>query len=220
MDQFQEPNVQLKTRKSADILKAELERKSKDLYKVYNPTNQPFQVILNAKISPEVWTVEAKGEAVVPAYVKEKYFEEMTQRIITAKSDKAIIDENEKRESKGLEKLSLHKDQPRIEQRMLKTLFSKKDQIIKVLDRGLYKEYGLGAGTPKQGISREDVQKLDISEVFEPKPMPAKPPIAPQPTITPQPVQTPVNTPVIPETKPTIIEEPTKIIEEADEPEA
>mgnify|MGYP001577637456 CR=1 FL=1 len=131
-------------RKSQDIVKAELERRSRNLYKVYNPTNQPHQVTLNARISPEIWTIPAKEEIIVPWYVAEKYFLEMTQKIITIKSDRAIIEENDKRRSKGFPAMDLHTEQPRFEGRMIKGLEGKRKAIVAVLNRGLYQEYGVG----------------------------------------------------------------------------
>lgn len=132
-----------KTRKSADIQRAELERKKRDLYTVYNPTNQDQKVVLNAAISPEVWTIKAKDEAIVPLYVAVKYFEEMSQKIITIKSDKAVIEENEKRMAKGFPKMDLHTEQFRFEGRNLKNMMSKREQIVAILNRGLYQEYGV-----------------------------------------------------------------------------
>jgi len=145
---MEETNID-KTRKSADIQRAELERKKRDLYRVYNPTNQDQQVVLNAAVSPEIWTIKAKEEAIVPLYVAVKYFEEMSQKIITIKSDKAVIEENEKRTDKGFSKMDLHTEQPRFESRNLKNMMSKRDQIVAILNRGLYQEYGVGGNKEK-----------------------------------------------------------------------
>ena len=174
-------------KKSSDIRKAELERKSRNLYTVFNPTNQDHQVILNARVSPEVWTIEAKKESVVPWYVAEKYFDEMTQKIITSKSDKAIIKENEKREEKGFPAMNLHTEQLRFENRNLKTMMGKRERIVKILNRGLYKEYGIGEDGKKidkreqkatfdPGVDASDPQESDVptKEVSEP-PKPTEP---------------------------------------------
>jgi len=178
---------QAKTRKSEDIVRAEPERKSRDLYKIFNPTNQDFEVMLNVKISPEVWTVPAKegeryGELTVPMYVAEKYFEEMSQKIITAKSDRAVIDENDKREAKGLDKMDLHTAQPRFENRNLLGLTSKRDQIVKILNGGLVKEYGLGSQAPQQVDRREKVAQFDPGDVLgevRPASQRGEPPVTP-----------------------------------------
>jgi len=153
-------------KRSADIQKAELERKSRDLFKVFNPTNQPYEVILNAKISPEVWTIPAKegdryGELTVPNYVRIKYIEEMVEKIITVKSDRAIIEENEKRQQRGFPKMDLHTEQYRFESRNLKNLMSKREQMAKILDGGLVKEYGLGGQTQQPTDKKQHLSEFD-----------------------------------------------------------
>lgn len=148
-------------KKSQDIIKAELERVSKNLWKVYNPTNQDFQVVLNAKVSPEVWTIPAKDEAIVPWYVAEKYFEEMSQKIITIKSDRAVIEENEKRRTKGFPGMDLHTEQFRFESRNLKVMMSKKEKIIEILNKGLYQEYGVDKTNQVVIDKRENKENFD-----------------------------------------------------------
>lgn len=192
-----------KTRRSADILQAELERKKRDLYRVYNPTNQDFQVIFNAAISPEVWTIEAKQEAIVPNYVRIKYLEEMTDKIIINKSDKLVLEENEKREARGFSKMDLHTEQFRLESKNLKILMGKRDQITKVLDRGLYKEYGVER-MDQQIDRREQREAFDPGDVFAQ----AEKPVAPPPPPPAQPV-----TEAAPVDTAQVIEEPDETIE-------
>lgn len=159
------------TRKARDVQKAELERRSRDLYTVYNPTNTDYQVILNAAVQPEVWTISAKDEAIVPNYVRIKYLEEMTNKIIISKSDKLVLDENEKRESKGFNRMNLHTEQANFERRNLKVLMGRREQIVKILDRGLYKEYGVSDNTNQAlyGNSR-DLEAGDVLDEMNNKP--------------------------------------------------
>jgi len=157
----QQTQPSLPNRKAAEIRRAELERKKRDLYKVFNPTNQDHQVVLNKAISPEVWTIEAKNEAIVPYYVAEKYFNEMADKIIYYKSDMAVIAENEAWMNKMGRKMDLHTEQPRFENRNLKNLMGKKEQIVAILNRGLYKEYGVEG----QGA---DIDKRARREEFDP----------------------------------------------------
>lgn len=208
-------------KKAAEALRAEMERRSKDSFKVYNPTNQDYQVVLNAAISPEIWTVESHGEAIVPRYVREKYFEEMVKKIITARSDKAIIEENEKRMKAGFPKLDLHTEQYRLESRNLKIMQSKEDKILKILDRGLYKEYGVEkTGTHK--IDDRDARanfKIDsaVDEVLGVAPIVpqvATPIVADAPVVENPPVGTgtvasnPANQPQAEQVVPNVVEEP------------
>ena len=131
-------------KKTEDILRAERERQSRDLWKVYNPTNQDFSVVLNAKISPEVWTIHSKTEEIVPMYVMKMYFRKMSDLIIYSKTDKAIGEEKEKRMAKGFAAMNLHTEQFRFESQKLKTMMTKKDKLKLILVKGLYKEYGIG----------------------------------------------------------------------------
>jgi len=157
-----------KTRKSADIQKAELERRSRDLWKVYNPTNQDFEVVLNASVSPEVWPIKAKEEAIVPYYVAQKYWDEMSDKIIINKSDKMVLEENEKRMSKGFPKMNLHTEQFQVESRNLKNLMGKRDRIVAVLNRGLYKEYGLPESNRITEVDkRASKEQFNAGEVFD-----------------------------------------------------
>jgi len=179
-----DPIAQAESRKSQDIVRAELERKKRDLYKIYNPTNQDFEVVLNAAISPEVWTVPAKSDLIVPWYVAEKYRDEMADKIIYNKSDKAIIEENEKREAKGFAKMDLHTEQPRFEGRNIKNMMSKRNQIAAILVKGLHKEYGIGAETPAPTDKKENIKEFDSGDVFNETSSPSTTPEKPE-TVTP-----------------------------------
>ena len=133
--------------KSEDVRRAEAERKSKDLWTVFNPTNQDMDVVLNIRVSPEKWTIPANKEEIVPRYVADMYAEKMGDLIIYTKSDKKVIEENEKRLAKGFNKMDIHTEQARLESRNLKTMMGKRDQLRAILIVGLYKEYGVGDGT-------------------------------------------------------------------------
>ncbi len=132
------------SKKAEDIQRAELERKKRDLYKVFNPTDQDFKVILNKKINPEEWTIRSKKEAIVPWYVAFMYGNKMSDKIIYAKSDGAVIAENEKRLKKGFGAMDLHTEQFRFESKILKNMMGKKKELFKILIVGLHKEYGIG----------------------------------------------------------------------------
>ena len=163
-----QPNINNPQRRAVDAQRAELERQSRDLYKVFNPTNQPFEVKLNMKINPEVWTIPEKqgdiyGELTVPKYVRDKYLEEMSQRIITIKTDRLVVAENEKRQGKGFDKMNLHTEQAQFESRNLKTLMSKSDEIVNILDGGLVKEYGLSSSTTPHIDTRQAKEEFEIA---------------------------------------------------------
>jgi hypothetical protein len=196
MDQ---PNID-KTRKSADIDRAERERVSRNLWKVYNPTNQDYQVVLNAAISPEIWTIKAESEEIVPWYVAEKYREEMVQKIITDKVDKAVIARNEERLAKGFQKMDLHTEQFNYERLELKKLSGKREKIGKILIRGIYKEYGVEKGNTQEIDKRQRREEFNPGDIFDEPEVKAE---APQPaTSSSVPTQTensaePVDTPIV-----------------------
>ncbi len=132
------------TKKAEDVLRAELERKKRDLYKVFNPTNQDMKIVLNKKINPEEWTIRAKKVEIVPWYVANRYAHRIADKIIYAKADGAVIKENQKRMKKGFASMDLHTEQFRFESKILKGLQGKKKDLFKILIVGLHKEYGIG----------------------------------------------------------------------------
>ncbi|KKN14464.1 hypothetical protein LCGC14_0995860 [marine sediment metagenome] len=176
-------------KKAEDIDRAERERKSRDLWKVYNPTNQDFVVRLNVKVSPELWTIHAKKQEIVPEYVAIKYCEEMSTKIIYDKSDKAVIEENEKRMAKGFDKMDLHTEQQRFESRNLKRMGTKKGQLRDILVIGLHREYGRGEiedyqkNLDRRSFATDDSVSEALGVASEPK-APKKPvePIVEPPT--------------------------------------
>jgi len=159
---------------------AELERRKQNLHKVYNPTNQDHKIVFNAAVSPEVWTIKAMSEEIVPEFVCTKYLKEMSNLIIYSQSDEKIKSENDRRTSIGLQPMNLYDEQFRFESRSLKIT---EDQYVKMmaqLYRGLYKEYGVDA-TPEitplvQGSSKPAFETAlkrvfdgDLPEINEPK---------------------------------------------------
>jgi hypothetical protein len=109
--------------------------------------------------------IPAKGEANVPRYVRNLYVKKMTDKIIYTKTDKAVIAENEKRMEKGFSKMDLHTEQPRMEGRLLKSLQGKREQIENILDRGVYREYGVGASNG--GVRDANRGLIDLDEEVE-----------------------------------------------------
>jgi len=122
---------------------AELERKKQNLHTVYNPTDTDYKIVLNAAVSPEVWTIKAHSEEIVPEYVVKKYLKEMSQLLIVSQSDDKVKRENERRANAGLQPMNLYDEQFRFESRSLKLTEDQTVKMMAQLYRGLYKEYGL-----------------------------------------------------------------------------
>ena len=169
-------------KRTEDKLRAEAERKSKNLWKVYNPTNQDVTVTLNAKINPEVWTMKSREESIIPFYVAEMYIDKMIDKIIYAKSDTAVIKENERRMKQGFNAMNVHTEQFRFESKNLKTLMGRKDKLRTILIVGLHKEYGVDKQVEvdpadKQRQVRELETDTDVDEALGKKEVePAKEP--------------------------------------------
>ena len=153
------------SKKSEDIQRAELERKKRDLWRVYNPTNQNMIVVLNKKISPEEWTIKAKTVEIVPWYVALMYRSKMKDRIAYAKSDKKVMEENERRLAQGFNPMNVHTEQFRYESRILKTMLGKVDALDKILIVGLYKEYGVGDDSVSEPEDkRQMIQDMEVED--------------------------------------------------------
>jgi hypothetical protein len=151
------------TKRAQEIQKAELERKKRDLYEVFNPTSQDMKVVLNLKVNPEEWTIHADKVEIVPFYVARIYARKMSDRIIYSKSDKAVIEENRKRMEKGFGSMDVHTEQFRFESRILKNLSTKRQNLMKILIVGLYKEYGIGEkGTTAK--TEEDIREMETDK--------------------------------------------------------
>ena len=178
---------------------AELERKSRNLHKVYNPTDTDYKVVLNAAVSPEVWTIKAHSEEIVPEYVVKKYLKEMSQLLIVTQSDDKIKQENTRRANAGLQPMNLYDEQFRFESRSLKLTEDQTVKMMAQLYRGLYKEYGLDATpeiSPLMKPSSKPTFESAINKIFsgeyekeEEISMPNTPPKPPETTIPEAPVE-------------------------------
>ena len=124
---------------------AELERRKHNLHKVYNPTDTDFKIVFNKAVAPEVWTVKANSEEILPEFVCKKYLRDMSNLIIFSKSDEKVKAENERRVKGGLQPMNLYSEQLMFESRNLKITEDQYVQMMGQLYRGLYQEYGIDA---------------------------------------------------------------------------
>ena len=151
---------------------AEAERKKNDLHKVYNPTSQGHKVRFNMAVAPQIWTIKAHSEEIVPLFVCIKYLREMSTKIIYTKSDSKTKKENLRRQKAGLQPMRLYDERFRYESLSLKIT---KDQYVKMmaqLYRGLYKEYGIEAepeASPVAPGPSKPAFESALDEIFEGK---------------------------------------------------
>jgi hypothetical protein len=124
----------------------ELERRSNDLLRVFNPKNEDHIVEWDRKNGTKLFRVPAKTEAVLPRYIAEKFIKEMYNKMIIEEATEAITKENKRRIKVGMAELD--KTQKTGEQEQFESRFylgnnEKSRQIIALLYMGLETEFGV-----------------------------------------------------------------------------
>ena len=89
----------------------ELERRSNDLLRIYNPLEEDYVIEWDKKEGVKLFRAELKQESVFIRYIAEKYIREVFNKIITEKADKAVLEENQRRIDKGMATMEKWKDQ-------------------------------------------------------------------------------------------------------------
>lgn len=153
-----DPNEEQLTKSQKDeALKRELFRKSLDECKVYNKTSEDYTVYWDK--FPH--NVSANGEAVFPRYIANKYMKEMTDKLLTFKSDENVRLENERRVKKGMALMDKHTEQPAFEANFAINKPELREPILRTLWGGVIKEYGkdmpLGARQEAPATSDQDL---------------------------------------------------------------
>ncbi|HEC65809.1 MAG TPA: hypothetical protein ENI23_10965 [bacterium] len=139
----------------------ELERRSNDLLRVYNPMEKDYVIEWDRKEGVKLFRILGKEEAVFVRYIAEKYVREMFDKIITKKADDAILKENQNRVSKGMAQMEKWKDQLAFESSFYTIDDVEAQRIIAVLYVGIDTEYGIDAEAQE-----EIVQEADTRPVF------------------------------------------------------
>jgi len=136
--------MQLDKKKSS--YQIELERRSNDLLRVYNPLNEDKVVIWDLRSGGKIFRVPAKQEAVFPRYISEKYIREMYDKILNDKAHDAIIKENQRRIAAGMaamDKTFKTNEQMVFEQKFYNPNSDEARKIISLLYVGVETEYGI-----------------------------------------------------------------------------
>jgi hypothetical protein len=163
---------------------AELERRSHNLHKVFNPTDADFKIVFNAAVSPEVWTIEANSEKIVPEYVCIKYLKKMSEKMTFLQSENKTKAENERRTSAGLQPMNLYDEQFRFESKSLKITQEEYVKMMGLLYRGLYQEYGLDSTpdvNPLVNTSSKPAFDSALEQIFSQTPENNEPETSPEP---------------------------------------
>ena len=121
-----------------EAIKREMLRKSLDRCKVLNPTSEDYTVYWDK--FPHL--VPANGEAVFPRYIAQKYLKEMTDKLLTFRSDENVRMENERRIKKGMALMDKHTEQPAFESKFAINQPELRKPVIVTLWGGVVEEYG------------------------------------------------------------------------------
>lgn len=81
--------------KRSELARRELERRSNDEIKIYNPTDRDYFI----RYSGYNWKVPAQKELIVPRYIANHYIKHMTDALILQESDALV--EREKKKYRG-----------------------------------------------------------------------------------------------------------------------
>lgn len=146
--------------KELDKVRRELQRKSLDQLRVYNPTDKDYAVIWDGFNH----IVPSKQERTLPRYIATKYFKEMINQIIYDEEEKAIAEANSKRLERGNPPLTAQERETYALQYGLHTANEdKRREIMKVLYKGVAEEYGVDMpleGKPVKKDERTTDEKL------------------------------------------------------------
>jgi hypothetical protein len=143
--------------KPKSVFIQEMERRTNDLLRVYNPIEKDFVVKWDKKNGTKLFRVPAKTESVHIRYIAEKYVREMYQQIITERTDKAVIEENERRVAKGFAEMLKYKEQQPFESRFYNPTDEDAKKIISILYVGIENEFGVDREAPpdESGVREE-----------------------------------------------------------------
>lgn len=131
------------------IVRREMERYSRDLIRVANPTESDFDVFNDGY----KWTVpnrnrdmgRGKGQQVFPRYLAMTYVTRMTDYLLTKEADEAIEAENKRRVESGLQPMTKYAggEQERFEAPLKTNIPDRRQAIMKQLWLGIEEQYGM-----------------------------------------------------------------------------
>ncbi len=124
----------------------DLERRSNDLLRVFNPLDEDAVVEWDRKNGVKLFRVPKKEEAVLPRYIAEKYIREMFDKILIGDADKAVRKENERRISKGMaamDKTLKTSEQMQFESKFYVGNDTRAKEIVALLYMGVETEFGV-----------------------------------------------------------------------------
>lgn len=159
----------------------EQERKSNDIIRVYNPTDQDYVIEWDRANGTKLFRVPAKQEVPLVRYIANRYVKQMYHKILREKTQQAIIDENESRVNKGMAEMGKNVksgEQLKFETTFVNEIQNKEGaQLISTLWVGVEQEFGIDSGPiagaePEMADNRslfqktlEDIQDRRVGEI-------------------------------------------------------
>ena len=142
----------------------ELERRSSDSLRVFNPLDERYVVKYDKKDGVKLFAIEAKSEAVFIRYIAEKYIREMYDKIIITEADDAVRKENERRIKNGMAEMD--KTLKTNEQMVFESKFyvgndTRAKEIIALLYMGVEAEWGVDRSPQAEAQSVDDRPSFD-----------------------------------------------------------
>lgn len=142
-------------------LRRELQRRSLDQIKVYNPLSTPFFTIFDGFTH----VCQARGEAIFPRYVAEKWMKEFANYMITKDEEEYVRSENEKRVKRGQPILDpQERETVAYREKLLTNDPERRLSYMKMVYKGVTKEYGMDI--PDDRTQKLDKRPLD-EKIFE-----------------------------------------------------
>ncbi len=156
-----------------EAFKRELLRRSLDECKVFNPTSEDY--VLMWDNFPH--RIPANGEAILVRYLCDRYMTEMTDKILTFRSDENVRMENERRVKKGMAIMDKHTEQPAFEMKFAINQPELRLPVLKTLWGGVVRLYGKDSPiegtqaitpTSDRDLLAEIEKSTPVTEVTEP----------------------------------------------------
>lgn len=140
--------------------KRELQRRSLDELKVYNPLKEPFSTTYDGFVH----TAKAESEAVFLRYIAEKWMREFVNHMINMDMGSLVMEENERRRKAGLMELTKHDGNNSeftflSEKNMSTANENLRMEYMKQIYRGVSKEHGMDM--PESTPTRKDRRPTD-----------------------------------------------------------
>jgi hypothetical protein len=145
-----------------------IKRRANDNLRVYNPTSEDYVVVWDRAEAGGGFLVPnrdkdigyGKGQAVHIRYVAEKYAREMADKILGEKMVAAVIAENDRREARGVAKLTKYGEEFNFTANIRPDNVEMRTKLMNILVVGIESRFG-GYTTPTDNQPKRDPKSMD-----------------------------------------------------------